>query len=128
MDTEAEAWAVVVQHLLRCVPQEKRRAVLAKAAEWERAEQEEIEKADEGVVLVWADSIDFQKSPGFKHWHKVMEYKSRVIFQFTRSISNNHSPKDAAKILFADRHGCLGVGGSGRLRDYLDGLQKGSPR
>jgi hypothetical protein len=50
-----------------------------------------------------------------------MRLKSLVVQVFTRSITNNHSPKDAAGILFArHRHGY----GSGSLGDYIDDLPR----
>ena len=50
-----------------------------------------------------------------------MRLKSLVVQVFARSITNNHSPQDAAALLFADhRYGT----GSGCLGDYIDDLPR----
>ena len=49
-----------------------------------------------------------------------MELKSRLICRLFRDVVNNHSPEDAARILFMDHYGK--APGSGWLPDYLDAL------
>jgi hypothetical protein len=55
-------------------------------------------------------------TPGLRHWHAIHRLQSLVIQIFTRRISNNHSPAEAAKILYAQHHHGHG---SGRLEEYL---------
>jgi hypothetical protein len=50
-----------------------------------------------------------------------MRLKSLVIQVFTRCITNDHSPQDAAKLLFADDP--FGTG-SCCLGDYIDDLPR----
>jgi hypothetical protein len=110
-----EAWAEVIGHLLYRVPEDRRAAVLALAIKNEEGKRKERE-TNGGLQYVDLAKND---TPGLRHWHTIMKLESLVVQMFVRRIRNNHSPKDAARILFAShRYGS----GSGELRDYLDGL------
>ena len=111
-----EAWAEVIKEVLRLVPMDRRAAVLALAAKNEEAEREEWERSAGALKFVDLTE-DYKNSPGIRHWHTIMRLKSLVVQVFVRRITNNHSPKDAAQILFASHP--YGTG-SGELRDYLE--------
>jgi hypothetical protein len=54
--------------------------------------------------------------PGQRHWNAIMRIKSLLVQVFVRDIANNHTPQDAASILFAKHpHGT----GSRLLQHYL---------
>ena len=113
-----EAWAEVFKAVLYLVPMDRRAAVLALATKNENAERKERERSEGALEYVdiskWDDS-----APGLRHWNAIMRLMSLVVQVLVRRIRNNHSPKDAAQILFARHpHGS----GSGELRDYLEGL------
>jgi hypothetical protein len=113
-----EAWAEVIKRLLDLVPAERRNKVLALVVENHEAEHKKLEAATDslGLVSYNAADVDWMASPGTRHSHAIARLTSLVIQVFTREITNNHSPEDAAKILFAAHpHGY----GSGCLRDYL---------
>ena len=54
--------------------------------------------------------------PHHRYWNVIMRLQSLVVQVFVRRISNNHSSKDAAAILFAKHP--YGQG-SRMLADYL---------
>lgn|SRR5262249_29913502 len=84
----------------------------------EQAERKELEHSGDGLKYVDMSKWD-DNTPGLRHWNAIMRLRSLVVQVFVRRIRNNHSPKDAAQILFARHpHGS----GSGELRDYLEGL------
>jgi hypothetical protein len=62
--------------------------------------------------------VEWQNSPGLRHWKAIKHLTSLVVQVFVRNITRDHSPKDASKLLFA--HHKYGAG-SGDLGDYLDG-------
>ena len=113
-----EAWAEVIKQVFHLVPVDDRLALLALVARNEQAERKEREQS--GGALKYVDISKWDDStPGLRHWHTIMKLESLVVQVFVRRITNNHSKKDAAQILFARHpHGS----GSGELRDYLDGL------
>jgi hypothetical protein len=114
-----EAWVEIVYDLLDLVPDDLRARVLAFAAEKEEAARKELEEAG-GFIARTLSEIDLN-TPGIRHWHTIMRLKSLVVQVFVRHIRNNHSPKDAAGILFVEHpHG----DGSGSLGDYLDDLPR----
>jgi hypothetical protein len=114
-----EAWAEVIKDLLWLVPIDRRADVLALVAKNEEAARKEREATD-GFRLIPFAEINFDKSPGLRHWNAIMRLKSLVVQVFVRRIANNHSAEDAAQILFAPHpYG----NGSGLLRDYLKDLR-----
>ncbi len=120
-DPEIEAWTKVVEDLLYRVPPEKRAAVLEKATQKEVADRKERE-ANGGFKFMTFDKASIEKwkkSPGMRHYHRIQRLKSKVVYAFTRDITNNNRPQDAARILFRDHSN---VPGSGWLPEYLDGL------
>jgi hypothetical protein len=123
-DAEIETAAVVIEHLLHLVTPDKRAAVLARAVENEKAEQKEREKHNGFNVIDVSDPEEWkrhQASPGFRYWNDVMQFKARLVYVFTRNITNNHSAADAAGLLFA-RHQM--APGSGYLEEYIDRLPR----
>jgi hypothetical protein len=113
-----QAWAEIIEDMLALMPPDSRIEVLRLAVQKEEAARKE--RAGNPYSLHFMDAVELQKyknSPGFRHWNAIMRLKSLVVQVFVRDITNDHSPADAAKILFAHhRHGH----GSGRLGDYLD--------
>ena len=109
----AEAWSEIIEDLLTLVPPDKRMEVLQLALANEKAEMVERAKND-GLRVVQYSETNLAHS--LRHWNVKMRLKSLIIQVFTRNIRNNHSPEDAAKILFAKHpYGR----GSRVLRDYL---------
>ena len=115
-----EAWAEIVEDMLFLVPPEDRMKVLQLAvASEEAAIAERLEH--EPLGKIWCASEFPMDTPGMRHWNAIMRLKSLIIQVFTRNITNDHSPTDAAKLLFADhRYGT----GSGCLGDYIDDLPR----
>jgi hypothetical protein len=116
-DGEIETAAAVIEDLLFMVSPEKRAAVLTRALEVETAES--AKRATNPFGLVDFSDDSWKQSPGFRYWHCVMRFKARVIYTFTRDITNNHSEEDATKLLFSQQRGRPG---SGYLEHYLDGV------
>jgi hypothetical protein len=108
-----EAWAYVIERLLDLIPVERRTEVLTLTTKNHEAERKE--RAANGSFYKVAD-IDWMASSSIRHWHTIARLKSLVVQVLTRDIKTNHSPEDAAKILFAPHP--FGHG-SRRLRDYL---------
>jgi hypothetical protein len=109
-----EAWVEIINDLLRRAPRELRAEILAQAVKCEAANKKEYE-LNAGFVVINASEVSLD-TPGLRNWHTIMRLKSLVVQIFVRNIHNNHSPKEAAKILFAQH--AFGTG-SGRLEDYL---------
>jgi hypothetical protein len=97
------AMATVVKHLLNDAPPDKREAVLTAAHS----------------MIARDLASEFAMSVGHtpETISEVMELKARAIYRFTRNITNNNSPEDAANLLF--RHHS-GIGGSGYLDEILE--------
>jgi hypothetical protein len=109
-----EAWAEIIGDVLYHVPPDKRVDVLELATKNEEAEAQE-RKANGGFKLM-AFSNDWMNKPGIRHGNAITRIKSLLVQVFVRDIANNHSPQDAASILFAEHpHGT----GSRLLQDYL---------
>jgi hypothetical protein len=119
-DAEIETAAVVIEHLLHQVTPDKRAAVLERALETEKAEQKEREKHNGLRVWSAAEMADMN-TPGLRYWNDVMEFNARLVYVFTRNIVNNHSPKNAAKLLFTRQRAAAG---SGYLEEYIDHLPR----
>jgi hypothetical protein len=115
-----EAWAEIIADVLWHVPQDKRLTVLALATKNEEAEAQERKAAGNRLVLIEPFNDEtWMNEPGQRHWNTIMRLKSLLIQVFVRNITNNHSPQDAARLLFAEhRYGH----GSGLLEDYLERL------
>lgn len=116
-----EAWVELVEDMLYSVPCDLRAEVLARASTKEAAAREKREKEKGGPLLIRSHdfTIDFENTPGMRHWHTIMRLKSLLVQVFVRDIMNNHSPENAGHILFAHhRYG----NGSGDLIDYLRNL------
>jgi hypothetical protein len=120
-DAEIETAALVIEHLLHLVTPDKRSAVLARAVENEKEREEHggrLNVIDAGDPEEWKR---YQASPGFRYWNSIMQFKARLVYVFTRNITNNHSAADAAELLFA-RHRM--APGSGYLAEYIDRLPR----
>jgi hypothetical protein len=114
--SNVEAWAEVIEDLLYLVPGDLRAEVLALAVKNEETARKERETSGRFKLVPFAD---LAQSPGLQHWDVIMRLKSLLVQVFVRNITNNHSKKDAADILFVEhRHGT----GSGWLPDYIGDL------
>ena len=117
-DQQAFAWFKALNNILEsCVPNSVRLDVLR------RLTDDEIERQKKAGELQIYTAAEFVNDPKFREYLKyhgeVMEAYSIIIQVLTRLITNNHSPEDAAKILFREhRRGT----GSRWLPDYLDNL------
>jgi hypothetical protein len=104
--TNVEAWADVIDDILILMPLDQRAEVLQRATIKQQART--------GGAAVFFPDKDDDIPP--LEFDAIAHLKSLVIQVFARDITNDHSPKDAAKILFAHhRHGR----GSRLLSDYL---------
>ena len=119
VDDETEVASYVIGDLLFLVAPAKRAAVLARAIENQRRQDDEAAKAAPGLPRYSFNSVEWENSPRRRYWSGIMRFKARVVYTFTRNITNNHSPKEAARILFSDQSN---VGGNGRLKDYLENI------
>jgi hypothetical protein len=103
-------WFKAMQNVLFCAPPAVRLELL------NRLTAREIERTEKPIRLI--SLADFDPAM-FENRHAEKEAASVIIQVLVRSITNNHSPDDAAKVLFREhRRGT----GSGWLPDYLDGL------
>jgi hypothetical protein len=110
--TNVEAWAGVFDDILRIVPEEIRADVVALAGRNEEAERKRPK-------LFTAAELKNMALPGAGHQDAIARLESLIVQVLVRHITNDHSPEEAAKILFADHpYG----DGSGSLIDYLEGL------
>jgi hypothetical protein len=107
-DQAIEIWSKALGNALRCVPPEIREQVLNALLEEERR-QLKVMGAEE---FKW-DAEDSRKYLATKKAVSVM------VQVLTRSITNNFSKENAARLLFREH---LNGTGSGWLPDYLDGL------
>jgi len=110
-DPNIEAWAVVLRDALYCADQETREAILSRAHELIAADRRQRGK----IMEMNADDL----GPGVLFRTEAMKLKASVIASFMRSIRNNHSPREAGRILFAHH---ARAEGSGYIADYLDGV------
>lgn len=114
-----EAWAELLEDLLYLVPEDLRMRVLDLAVEAENEAITERIKLNGRLKIMSAAELMASYSPG--HYNTVMRLKGLLIQVFVRDITNNHHPKDAAKMLFSKHpHG----NGSQYLGDYLDKLPR----
>jgi hypothetical protein len=62
-----------------------------------------------------ASTTAFMASPKMRHWNDIMRLKSAVVYTFLRDITNNHSPEDAARLLFREHRFVARIGVASRL-------------
>jgi hypothetical protein len=107
-----ETWTKVLSNVIAaCVPLAIREQVLTRLLEKEQKRRTE-------PLILTSTAFTAQLDLGDSC---AIEKASSVMIQvLTRNITNNHSPEDAARILFHDHYG-RGTG-SVWLPDYLDGL------
>jgi hypothetical protein len=102
-NSDVMAMATVVKHLLNDTPPDKREAVLTTAHSM--------------IARDLASDVMMSAGHTPEIMSEIMELKARAIYRFTRNITNNTSPEDAADLLFG-HHG--GIGGTGHLDEYLE--------
>jgi hypothetical protein len=110
-DEHVVVWLAALEDVLFCIPRDFRLEALRRLISSEEKRQ------SAGPLRFWTFSdIDLAE---FKYWHAEKEAASLMIQVLVRSITNNHSRDNAAKVLFREHR--MGTG-SGWLPDYLDGL------
>jgi hypothetical protein len=112
-DAEIEVVAETVENLLHLLPMNMRAQVLARATE------KQAKREQERPVFTscsWVEPCSSQL-----YWHDIMQFKAKVAYTFIRSVTNNHSPEDASRILFSRQ---WPAPGSGYLSEYLRNLGK----
>jgi hypothetical protein len=110
-DQNVAVWFAALEDVLFCVPRCFRLEALRRLIDSEK------ERQADGPIRFWTFS-DIDPAE-FRCWRAEKEAASLIVQVLTRSITNNHSPDDAAKVLFREHR--MGTG-SGWLPDYLDGL------
>jgi hypothetical protein len=113
-----EAWTQVIEQVVHLAPRLKRTEILERILERERAERKKEEEWSGSWRCVRASDIDWQNSPGVRHWDTIKRLTSLVVQVLVRNITCYNSPKTASKLLFA--HHRYGTG-SGNLDEYLVG-------
>jgi hypothetical protein len=103
-------WFEALENVLFCVPPAFRLEVLRRLM---ASETERQEKPIQFLSFSDLELIDFTNR------HAAEEAVSLIIQVLVRSITSDHSPDDAAKVLFREHR--MGTG-SGWLPDYLNGL------
>lgn len=119
MDQECEVWRDIVEDVLSLVPREKRMDILLLAVEQEKESIAEHERNPMGMFCAADLSEKFAESSYSRNYGAIQRATALVAYTFVRTITNNNSPADAAKLLFS-HHG--DGPGSGYLIEYLDGL------
>lgn len=120
---DVSAWAEIIGDVLCHVPDDLRENVLNLAV----TRQQELKKREEengGILLYTAAEFlkdGWMNAPGIRSWHTIMRLKALLIQVFVRNITNNHSPDDAAELLFSRQR--FGTG-SGVLLDYIGDLPR----
>jgi hypothetical protein len=110
-DENVAVWFAALVDVLFCVPRDFRLEALRRLIGGEE------ERQCTGPLKFWTFSdIDLAE---FKYWRAEKEAARLIIRVLVRSITNNHSKDDAARVLFREHR--MGTG-SGWLPDYLDGL------
>jgi hypothetical protein len=116
-----EAWTEILEDLLYLMPFDSRMKVLQLVVANHEADVAERVKHGPLGKRISMDPEKFRNEPGLRHWNAIMRLKSLIIQVFARDISNNHSPKDAGRLLFTQhRYGT----GSGCLDEYIDKLPR----
>jgi hypothetical protein len=110
-DENVAVWSAALEDVLFCVPRNLRLEALR------RLISSEEERQSAGPLRFW--TVADLDAAEFKYWHAEKEAASLIIQVLVRSITNNHSEADAARVLFREHRGGTG---SGWLPDYLDGL------
>ena len=118
--TNAQAWAELLEDAMHVVPEEIRAEVLKRTlAMWEKRVAKYAENGP------WMTATQLLENVDTTHFQTSVRLKGLVIQVLVRDVTIDHSPQDAAKILFSE-HPC--GRGSRLLGDYIDDLpRKGLP-
>jgi hypothetical protein len=103
-------WLKALEKALFCMPRNVRLEVLQSLTAGE------LERREKPFELISIADFDLAS---LDNWPAVKEAQSLIVQVLVRSIANNHSPDEAARVLFREHQ--TGTG-SGWLPDYLDGL------
>jgi hypothetical protein len=114
-----EAWAELIEDALFIAPAEDRLTILEMVVENEKAARER--RAKNGDFEKWSAAELLADGGVLRHWRTKMRLRALLVQVFVRTVANNHSPENAAKILFVGQHHGTG---SGYLADYIDGLPR----
>lgn len=118
--TNVQAWAELLEDAMHVVPEEIRAEVLKRTlAMWEKRVAKYAENGP------WMTATQLLEDVDTTHFQTSVRLKGLVIQVLVRDVTIDHSPQDAAKILFSE-HPC--GRGSRLLGDYIDDLpRKGLP-
>lgn len=118
--TNVQAWAELLEDAMHVVPEEIRAEVLKRTlAMWEKRVAKYAENGP------WMTATQLLENVDTTHFQTSVRLKGLVIQVLVRDVTIDHSPQDAAKILFSE-HPC--GRGSRLLGDYIDDLpRKGLP-
>jgi hypothetical protein len=113
IDANIESAAVIINSVISLLRVD-RDAALAEAAKQHKADEK---RTVGGLVFCERlDAEDFELDPAMRNWNQVMRLKAALAYAFIRTVTNNHAPDVAEKMLFKTNHG---ISGSGWLLDYI---------
>jgi hypothetical protein len=114
---EIEAAANIVNSVISLLRVD-RAAVLAEAA---KQHEDEAKRGKQfgAFVLHTFDGEAFMKGPYMRNHGRIMRLKAAIAYAFIRTITNDHAPDVAKRMLFETNHG---IAGSGWLADYIGGM------
>jgi hypothetical protein len=113
-----EAWAEIIEDMLARAPADERMKILHLAVQKEQAAIKDRER-NGGLRAIDMSKWDPASIP--RRQDAISRLKSLVVQVFARDITSDHSPSDAAGILFSYHIAGLG---SRYLSDYIDDLPR----
>ena len=116
-DAEVVVAARTITYLLNLLPVEKRAAALEIATQAELTEG--AKRATRGHFRIIPVPELMADPTGSDYWNEFIQFEARLIYLFTRNITNSHGRQEAARLLFQQHRNCPG---SGCLWDYINGL------
>jgi hypothetical protein len=123
IDADVESAALIVNSVISLLRVD-RDAVLAEATK-QHEDEEKKGRRFGPFVLHTFDGEAFMQSPYMRNHGRMMRLKAAIAYAFIRTITNNHAPDVAQKMLFETNHG---ISGSGWLADYIGDMLRGHER
>jgi hypothetical protein len=123
IDANVEAAANIVNSVISLLRID-RDAVLAEAAKQHDADEKKGRRVG-ALVFHTFDGEAFMQSPYMRNHGRIMRLKAAIAYAFIRTITNNHAPDVAQKMLFETNHG---ISGSGWLADYIGDMLRSHER
>jgi hypothetical protein len=122
IDANIEAASYIVNDVINSLRVD-RDAVLAEMAKQHDDKREH--QTSGGLVFCRFDRETFMQSPYMRHYGRIMRLKAALAYSFIRTVTNNHAPDVAEKMLFGTNHG---IAGSGWLLDYIGDMIRRAKR